>query len=265
MRIRWNTLVSVVIVAVGSALLPGRASAVDGVVLITQASALAGNVTPGDAPGFPVTLSRSGSYRLASNLTVSSNVNGIEITADGVTLDLNGHTIAGDGSGSGAGIASSPSIRGATVTNGTVRDMGGQGILLSTGSRLDAITATMNGAEGILTGVGSVLTGCQTLANGSHGIRFGASSVLTGNVALGNGGAGMREVISSTPPSVRGGGSLVRDNTASRNTGLGLNLGLLTGYVNNVLQNNAGSNDGAQVSGGVELGTNVCGVDTLCP
>ncbi len=40
------------------------AGAVDGVVLIDQNRALAGNVTPGDTPGFPVTISLSGSYRL---------------------------------------------------------------------------------------------------------------------------------------------------------------------------------------------------------
>ena len=34
------------------------------VVKITQAKAQNGNITPGDAPGFPVTISRSGSYAL---------------------------------------------------------------------------------------------------------------------------------------------------------------------------------------------------------
>ena len=34
--------------------------AVDGVVLIDQNHALAGSVTPGDAPGFPVTISQPG-------------------------------------------------------------------------------------------------------------------------------------------------------------------------------------------------------------
>ena len=37
--------------------------AVDGVILIDQTKALAGNVTPGDTPGFPVTISLPGSYR----------------------------------------------------------------------------------------------------------------------------------------------------------------------------------------------------------
>jgi hypothetical protein len=37
------------------------ASAIDGQIPSTQAKALAGDVTPGDAPGFPVTLTRTGS------------------------------------------------------------------------------------------------------------------------------------------------------------------------------------------------------------
>ena len=50
----------------------------DGQVLITQAAVNAGNVTPGDTPGFPATISVPGSYRLASNLTVPTAANGNE-------------------------------------------------------------------------------------------------------------------------------------------------------------------------------------------
>ena len=45
-------------------------SAVDGVVLLDQNRAWAGSATPGDTPGFPITLSQPGSYRLSGNLTV---------------------------------------------------------------------------------------------------------------------------------------------------------------------------------------------------
>src|SRR5438477_1054895 len=72
------------------------AFAVDGVLLIDQNRALAGNVTPGDTPGFPVTISQSGSYRLSGSLTVPDmNTTAIQITADNVTLDLNGFSIIG--------------------------------------------------------------------------------------------------------------------------------------------------------------------------
>ncbi|HZO55191.1 MAG TPA: hypothetical protein VFB63_20955 [Bryobacteraceae bacterium] len=67
--------------------------AVDGVVLIDQNRALAGNVTPGDTPGFPVTLSQPGSYRLSGNLSVPSGQNAILIAAQNITIDLNGFSI----------------------------------------------------------------------------------------------------------------------------------------------------------------------------
>src|SRR6266540_3776373 len=76
--------------------LSGPMYAVDGVVLIDQNRALAGGVTPGDTPGFPVTLSVPGSYRLTGNLTVpDANTTAIQIAADNVTLDLNGFSILG--------------------------------------------------------------------------------------------------------------------------------------------------------------------------
>jgi hypothetical protein len=78
----------------GMFLLSPTVFAVDGVVLIDQARAMAGNVTPGDAPGFPVSITRSGSYKLSSNLTSPGAV-AIHIVADGVTLDLNGFSLVG--------------------------------------------------------------------------------------------------------------------------------------------------------------------------
>ena len=68
----------------------------DGVVLINQAVVLNGNVTPESAPGFPVTISVPGSYRLSSNLTVpDADTKAISVEADDVTIDLNGFSIIG--------------------------------------------------------------------------------------------------------------------------------------------------------------------------
>jgi len=54
-------------------------------VVITQRQAQNGNVTPGDAPGFPVQISRPGSYRLASNLRVpDENTHAIDIVVNDV-------------------------------------------------------------------------------------------------------------------------------------------------------------------------------------
>lgn len=51
----------------------GQALAAEGVIQINQARALAGGVTPGDEPGFPVTISQPGSYRLTGNLTTAAS------------------------------------------------------------------------------------------------------------------------------------------------------------------------------------------------
>jgi len=64
---------------------------------IDQNRALAGNVTPNDMPGFPITLSVPGSYKLTGNLVVPAGLNGIEIITEGVTIDLNGFRIASGG------------------------------------------------------------------------------------------------------------------------------------------------------------------------
>jgi hypothetical protein len=89
--------VALLLTAAALATLATSAGAVDGLVLIDQNHALAGSVTPGDAPGFPVTISQAGSYRLASNLTVPAGVDAIQITANDVTIDLNGFSIIGPG------------------------------------------------------------------------------------------------------------------------------------------------------------------------
>lgn len=61
---------------------------------IDQAKALAGGVTPGDAPGFPVNISQPGSYKLTSNLNVPLHVRAIQVTSPGVTIDLNGFVVS---------------------------------------------------------------------------------------------------------------------------------------------------------------------------
>jgi len=91
---RW-TCVRTVLVASLFLIASLPAYAVDGVVLIDQARAIAGNITPGDTPGFPVSITRAGSYKLASSLLAPEGVNGIEISSSNVTLDLNGFTLAG--------------------------------------------------------------------------------------------------------------------------------------------------------------------------
>ncbi len=106
--------------------------AVDGVVLIDQNRVMAGNVTLGDLPGFPVTITKSGSCRLSGNIVVPDFMTvGIRLNAPDITLDLNGFELLGPGNCDiggggdcnlylGSGIAS---VGQSVITNGAIRNM----------------------------------------------------------------------------------------------------------------------------------------------
>ena len=88
--------VVLVLAAVLSASLVIPARAADGRIEINQASAMLGGVTPGDAPGFPISITRPGSYVLTGNLVVTdTSLDGFDIRVGMVTLDLNGHELVG--------------------------------------------------------------------------------------------------------------------------------------------------------------------------
>ncbi len=145
-------------------MLSGTAGAV-GPVSITQAGALAGGITPGDTPGFPVTISEPGSYRLDSNLvltTAKAGTSAVTITANDVTLDLNGFQIDGGArclEGAMYGNSCSGPIsgmylvhsqgNGVTIRNGSIRGSSGAGVFLSGESSLESLRVSMNIGNGI--------------------------------------------------------------------------------------------------------------------
>lgn len=135
----------------------------DGVLEIHQACVAAG-CFDGDTAGWPVTLASSGSYRLASNLVLpDENTTGVEITAFGVTLDLGGFAISGptscswDDSGGPPTVVCTPSGTGmgvhaterATVRNGWIRGVGGDGVYLELGGEVSAVNIREVGERGI--------------------------------------------------------------------------------------------------------------------
>lgn len=190
---------------------PPAAEAVDGVVLIDQNRALAGSVTPGDAPGFPVTISRAGSYRLSGNLAVTnSDTTAVEITANNVTLDLNGFTIEGPADICAGGIVpswcflgaqgvgvlgrtagSSEALRHNTIVlNGTVRAMGGSGLVLGENARVEKLTVGHNRGNGIIVGLFSTVSENTVARNRNIGIEA-TGAVIIANVVSHNGATGI--------------------------------------------------------------------------
>jgi hypothetical protein len=258
-----------------TALCSSGALAVDGVTLIDQNRALAGNVTPGDAAGFPVTISRAGSYRLSGNLDVTNaNTTAIEITASNVTIDLNGFAILGlvtcngtpvtscTPAGTGSGITVSGTPSNIAVRNGAVRGMGSHGINLGlgvhgvtdvrvesnggvgifvSGGTVSHTIVTSNGDAGIVMGLGTVSHNNVT-GNRSDGIQVQDSATVSHNASIRNGGHGILTLRSGT----------VNHNTALENGEFGLRLGSVTGFTGNAMHNNG---TGA-VAGGVSLGGN---------
>lgn len=123
--------------------------------------ALAGGAVPGDAPGYPITISQPGHYKLMGNLVVPAGATGIEIKATGVTLDLNGFRILGTGAcafdpstyvvscsgtlGYGVLVAADGTAR-TTVRNGTVQGFA-YGVGME-GGRAESLTLLHN-ATGI--------------------------------------------------------------------------------------------------------------------
>jgi len=236
-RLRWLAL------PILFAGLSGCLFAVDGVVLIDQNRALAGGVTPGDAAGFPVTLSLPGTYRLSGNLTVpDANTNGIEVKANNVVIDLNGFSILGptvcpigstttsnngetivtacSPTGTGVGVkagdpytisSTGPVANGQVgvhVINGTISGMGSHGVILGPGGRVENVSLQSNGGNGVLSGRGSIVRNNIGIGNGGIGFFVGNASIIQGNTATLNMGLGF-EV----------GSGLTFDNVAGKNGG----------------------------------------------
>jgi|EndMetStandDraft_3_1072993.scaffolds.fasta_scaffold51404_1 hypothetical protein len=206
----------------------GPAFAVDGVILIDQPRAMAGSVTPGDAPGFPVTLSVPGSYRLSGNLTVLTPTDGIVITADRVTLDLNGFSVIGSGTGKGISNGLAGRI-GTSIRNGTITNFQDGISLKESGTELATseiiqVRAIGNAGSGILASAHSVVTGNTAVGNGLFGIHTGPASNVSDNNASRN-ETGLRVEVDT----------LVSRNTATRNRFAGMVVTCPSVFIGNAL------------------------------
>ncbi len=286
----WKmTGMSLVLLATG-----GSAWAVDGVVEINAARVAAGGITPGDTPGFPATISESGSYRLTGSLVVQGGGPAIKIDAGWVTLDLGGFELrcfAEGGCGPGHGIDGSLADN-AWISNGTVRGFGNSGIFVDDESRVERVNVRNNADAGVAVGVGSIIAGVIASLNGSDGINAGLDSTVRDSVARNNGDDGISVGFGSTVSNcsahsndddgfVAGPGSTLANNSAYNNDEDGFDLGIEFGNDNVngglAIGNSAIGNAALglrmeatwgfreNVINGINLGSNVCGTNTVCP
>jgi hypothetical protein len=119
-----------------------------GEILLTHAKALAGNVTPGDAPGFPITLSRAGSYQFASVIHPGAGSIGIQVTSQDVTIDMSGFRLHGSGT---AFHGITGGVKNVTIRDGTITGFKFDGIV-GTGHNwlIERMRVESNGRNGIV-------------------------------------------------------------------------------------------------------------------
>ncbi len=228
-------LVAVFFTAVMLLVLAASAGAVDGTIEINQAKVLA-------AGPFPYLIGGSGSYRLTGNLVVPSGVDGLIVSANYVTIDLNGFSIIGDG---GAVYGISASVVGTTVENGTITGFSQAGVYVGDDSIVKSVHVDSNTAGyGIDAGNNAVIEGCTANSN-SRGIncRLSRCSII-GNTLNNNSAAGVNVV---------GSGSLILHNIIGGDAGGIFASDATTAYGENVFNGNT-----SNVSGGTSMKNNVC-------
>jgi hypothetical protein len=223
-------------------------TAIDGLIEINAAAAIAGGITPGDSPGYPVTIGEPGSYKLTGTLSTSTaSATLIEIAADNVTLDLNGFGLEGPAgctgypvsnctpSATGFGIRST-SNQNVRVHDGWIRGLGEAIELPITGSesstRIERVRAIGNAAQGL---TAATVIDCEVIQNAGDGIT---ARHAARNIVKGNSGYGIRTPAGATRGVIRANevdrsgqsgiraheGAQVADNVSSENAGDGIEI-----------------------------------------
>lgn len=165
-------------------------------------------------------INQPGSYRVTQDLVSKAGTHCLLIDANDVTIDLQGHTITGAGTGAGITVPANSSLSNIELRNGTVRAFR-YGIALSgvSGAQVERLRVIGNARGGIEIGSSGVTTNAVIIDNiaseNGFGISARAGSLVRGNVTNSN-GAGISVVCPS----------LVSDNTAIDNSSDKANLRL---------------------------------------
>lgn len=166
-----------------------------------------GGCFPGDNPGYPVTISSPGTYRLTSNLTTTQTAtNIINIESNDVTIDLNGFSLIGPLTCSGPtptctpasnplgdGIKTTNTRSNITIKNGIISGLGGSGIQLTAGNNhtVHDVIIDQNGSNGIVIDQDGIIRQSSVTNNGGIGIISGANSLIQNNNVYNNFSAGI--------------------------------------------------------------------------
>lgn len=171
----------------------------------------------------------TGSYVLGNNITTTGTC--FILTANDITIDLNGFTIAGDDDLNDSGITDAGTAReNIVIRNGTIRDFNqGVNIGASDGCRIESITAFSNGA-GIIVGDHCHVSNNIAINNRNAGILTGTDNTVSDNIANNN-----NTGIALNSSNVR---SNFIYNTTNGNVNWGLNVICPSNLAGNISQNN---------------------------
>jgi parallel beta-helix repeat protein len=210
--------------------------------------------TPGDNDASPslFKITQPGSYYLTGNVAGVVGKYGIEIASSGVTLDLNGFELLGVPGTLDGVIVTSGVPRNIAVSNGSVRNWGGNGadLRIANTCRIEGVLASGNAGVGIAAGPYSVISNV-TARNNLFGISAGDSSVITGCTANSNTsagfGAGVGCTIANCTASFNAGpgfdvlsGCTIVNCTAANNTDFGFTTGSGATVTSCTAHNNSG-------------------------
>jgi parallel beta-helix repeat protein len=133
----------------------------------------------------PYTISQPGSYYLTSNLTPASDLPGITVFADNVTIDLNGFTLRGFAGSTNGGIDAQAGD-GLVVRNGAIQGWGYVGVSAAGNTAvIEDLVLTDGTGFGIIVSGGSVVRNVD-ISGGQFGITvFGKDNLVADNVVTG--------------------------------------------------------------------------------
>ena len=127
----------------------------------------------------PITIDNPGSYYLTDSFTANSNTHAVFISADHVTVDLNGYLLDGNSVGADA-IYIDAGIKSTTIRNGYIHNWTGMGINGEESERtyLEDVHVSNATNEGVYLGPSSIAVECST-TDCQYGFVAGNHSILT--------------------------------------------------------------------------------------
>jgi parallel beta-helix repeat protein len=198
----------------------------------------------------PYAISNSGSYYLTTNLFGSDSQDGIIVTANDVTLDLNGFVLNGKVTafagvaqgqpaplarffGSFNGINATAVVTNLLVRNGSLTGWGFSGVNANQceGCVFEHLRISGSSSWGLVSGYHSTIRDCTVINNPGGGITADYHSVVSGCTSAENGGDGY----------FCGAGAAIRDCLAMNNAGDGINGGDASIFTGCTSRDNDGS------------------------